>query len=636
MKKIISLIMVAALALSCCVSLSGCAKNSDGKFEIAMITDGAPVNDKGYNQYTWNGVNSYAKEKEVSCRYYQPSLNDEGELEIDEIEKYIDLAVKNGAKKIVLPGEKFAVAAYEIAPTYNDVQFILIDAYPHSQDNDALRMQSNVECIRFNKLQAGFLAGYSAFVSGSKNNKGKLVRQYNTKLGFLGSVASQDATDYGAGFVQGIAFAADEKGVPTSLDYAEYDSLFLDYDYSFTIKPVYVKRDEAKKDTFKVNVIDGIGSGVYTDGENVTITANSAPEGKKFDHWETKSDTKGVKDKKVNISSKKDYSMNLLVGDCDCTITAVWADADTVPVTITEADGATAHEVINAEKDTNAWIEAPAAESGMIFDHWECNTKDAVEDVNSKGTSVKVGSDAVTVTPVYTESENPTFNVIVEKGTGTGSYVTGDEVKVVADAPEDGYMFYKWENVDNQGLSTGIAMDNEYCYHTTFEMVDRYASIVEKMYDDGTQVVFAGGNSVEDSIFNASGNFDYAVYTFGSGIDEGSKNNCLASVVTDYGNAVQLVLDDFKGGSFFVGDVSNDCIYVTGMSLDKYELDEEGNPKTDKNGKEIENANYNEDYATVFNSLKENKIKMINAQKGADIRNLNKSRCLTVNYWVVE
>ena len=636
MKKIISIVMVAVLALTCCFALSGCAKKNDGKFELALITDGGAVNDKSYNQYTWNGIKSYADENEISCRYYQPSLDENGDLSVDEIEKYIELAVKNGAKKIVLPGEKFAVASYEIAPTYKDIQFILIDAYPHSQGDEALRMQSNVECVRFNKLQAGYLAGYSAFITGSKDNKGKVVREYNTKLGFFGSVASQDAADYGAGFVQGLAYAADQKGIPTVLDYAEFDSLFLDYDYSFTIKPIYVKRDEAKKKTFKVKVIDGVGSGVYTDGENVTITANPAPEGKKFDHWETKSDTEGVKDKKVNISSKKDYSMNLLVGDCDCTITAVWADTETVPVTITESDGTTAHEVINAEKDSSAWIEAPAAESGMVFDRWECNDKEAVEEVNSKGTNVNVGSDPVTVTPLYKASETPTFNVIVEKGTGTGSYVTGDEVKVVADAPEEGYMFYKWENVDNQGLSTGISMDNEYCYHTTFEMVDRFASIVEKMYDDGTQVVFAGGNPVEESIFSASDNFDYSVYTFGSGVDEGSKSNCLASVVTDYGNAVKLALADFKGGTFLVGDCSNDCIYVTGKSLDKYELDEEGNTKTDKEGKEIENGDYDEDYAAVYKQLKENKLKMINAQKGADIRKLNKSKCLTVDYWVVE
>ncbi len=636
MKRISALALALILAFTCAFAFSGCSKKDSEKSELVLITDGAPVNDKAYNQYTWNGLKAYSEENSVSCRYYQPSLNEEGELTTEEIAKYVDLAVKGGAKQIVLPGEKFAVAAYEIAPTYKDVQFVLIDAVPHSRDDDTMRLQSNVECIKFNKLQAGFLAGYCSVINGSYDIKNNKIRDYNTKLGFLGSVASQDATDYGAGYLQGAEYAADEKSVPVYLDYAEYDSLFLNYDYSFTIKPVYVKREEAKKDTFKVNVVDGIGSGVYTDGENVTITANPAPEGKVFDHWEAKSDTKGVKDKKVNISSKKDPSMNLLIGDCDCTITAVWADAKTVPVTVTAADGATAAQVLNVPENSNAWIEAPAAENGMVFDHWESSMEDIVEDVQSKGTNVKVGNQAVAVTPVYRESEVPTFNLMVENGTGTGSYVTGDIIKVVADAPEEGYMFYKWENVDNQGLSTGIAMDNEYCYHAEFEMVDRYASIVEKMYDEGCQVVFAGGNSVSDSIFVAADSFDYNVYTFGSGIDEGSKSKCIASVVTDYGNAIKLALKDYKGGSIFTGDCSNDCIYVTGKSVNEFELESDGTPKTDKKGNKIEDKNYSADYASTIKKLNDGSIKLINVQKGADLKSVVNSKCLTFNYWVVE
>ena len=631
MKKIISTVLAVTLFISCAVLFTGCAKNKVESFELVMITDGATISDKSYNQYAWNGVKAYADENGISCRYYQPSLSEDGELTTEEITKYIQLAADNGAKQIVLPGEKFAVSAYEIAPTFKDIQFILIDAYPHSQDDDTMRLQSNVECVRFNKIQAGFLAGYSAVISGMYDKKGNKVRENNTKLGFLGSVSEQNAADYGSGYVQGIAYAADEKGAPVYLDYAEYDSLFLDYDYSFTIKPVYVKRDEAKKETFKVNVIDGIGSGVYTDGENVTITANPAPEGKIFDHWEVKSDTEGVKDKKVNISSKKDASMNLLVGDCDCTITAIWADAETVKISVEDKK-------IDyfAPKNSSYWVEAPPAENGMVFDHWECNDEAALEDAYSKGTNVNVGESDIVINPVYVPSEKPTFNVIVEHGTGTGSYVTGDEVKVVADAPEDGYMFYKWENIDNQGLSTGIAMDNEYCYHTTFEMVDRYASVVEKMYDDGCQVVFAGGNEVEDSIFTAADNFDYEVFTFGAGIDEGSKSRCFASVVTDYGNAVKLVLGDFKGGQIFTGNCENGCIYVTGKSVNEYELDENGEVKKDKKGNDIKDGNYDADYAAVYKALSENKIAIIPAEKGADVRNLVKSKCLTLNYWVVE
>lgn len=615
MKKLFAAVLAFVMVITCLPAFAGCSKK-DSTYDLVLITDGDTITDGGYNQSAWDGVKAFGDENNMTYRYYQPNADESGTLSLDTIEKYIDLAVNGGAEYIVLPGEDFAVAAYEYAPTYSDVNFILVGAYPHSQDDTSARFQSNVMCVTFNYLQAGFLAGYTSVADGY------------TKLGYLGSVDSVSSGDYGAGYVQGAAYAADEKGIPVVLDYADYDSAILDYDYSFKIKPVYQKVEDAKEDTFKVTVVDGIGSGVYTDGENVTITANPAPEGKVFDHWEVKSDTEGVKDKKVNISSKKKSSMNLLVGDCDCTITAVWADAKTVPVSITEADGATVHETLYPEENTSIWITAPAAEVGMVFDHWEADDESVFEDAGSAGTNVSVSDQGVTAVPVYVPSENPTFMVTVENGTGSGSYVAGEQISVVADAPEDGYMFYKWENVDSQGLATGIAMENEYCYTTTFEMVDRYASIVEKMYDDGAQVVFGGGNPLSDSIFTATWTFDYQVYAFGSGIDESSKGNCLASVVTDYGAAIKLALADYKGGTILMGSCENQCIYVTGKSMVPTYTDDDGNEQEDKN--------YNEGYANVYNALADGSIKTTNVQSGADVRLSYKSKCLTLNYWIRE
>lgn len=623
MKKIISVLI--AVILVCCsiFAFSGCSKNKNASFDVVLITDGQTITDNSYNQSAWNGVKTFAEENNMTYRYYQPNMNDDGNLDIEIIRNYIDMAVSNGAKYIVLPGEDFAVSAYEIAPSYKDVNFLLVDAFPHSQDDISLRMQSNVMCVNFDELQAGFLAGYATVIDGY------------TKLGYLGSVASQTSGDYGAGFAQGAAYAADQTGTPVYLNYANYDSANLKYDYSFTIKAVYedIPNEKDSKETYyTVKVVDGIGSGTYKDGENVTITANAPAEGKVFDHWEVKSNTEGVKDKKVNISSDKNASMNLLVEKCDCTITAVYADAETVPVTITEADGVTAHEIIYTTKDSKPYIQAPAAESGMVFDHWESVDKDIIEDASSAGTNITVSDKAVTVVPIYTPSENPTFNVTVVNGTGSGAYVAGDHVNVVADAPEDGKMFVKWENIDNQGLSTGIAMENEYCYTTGFDMVDRYASIAEAMYDDGTQVVFGGGNPLSDSIFSATWSFDYPVYVFGSGYDESSKGNCLASVVTDYGAAINLALKAYKGGSIFTGDCSNECIYVTGKSL--------AETYKDKDGNEIDDKNYNKNYAAIYNALAGKKINLINMQSGGDVREaLSKafdSKCITINYWVIE
>lgn len=625
MKKIISILLSFVLFACCTLAFAGCSKNDNNTYDLVLITDGASISDKSYNQSAWDGVKAYAEENKMTYRYYQPNLEEDGTLKAETISDYIDLAAKNGAKFIVLPGEDFAVAAYEVAPTYKDINFILIDALPHSQDSEAIRQQSNVMCISFDELQAGFLAGYSSVIDGY------------TKLGYLGTVNHAKSGGYGAGYAQGAAYAADQAGIPVSLEYANYDAADLNYDYSISIKPVYKKVSEQKEATFKVKVIDGIGSGVYTDGENVSVSALPAPEGKAFDHWEVKSDTEGVKDKKVNISTKKEPTMNLLVGDCDCTITAVWKDADTVPVSIAKdtAQSAVA-ETINAEKNSKIWVTAPAAEPGLVFDHWEDAGEGVIEDVKASATNVNVADKAMTLIPVYTKSDVPTFKVNVEQGTGSGSYIAGDKINVVADAPEDGYMFYKWENIDAQGLSAGISMENEYCYTTSFEMVDRFASVAEKMYDSGTQVVFAGGNPKSDSVFTATNNFDFETFVFGSGIDEGSKGHCLASVVNDYGAAVKLALKDFKGASIFKADASNDCIYVTGKNFEQYQLDEDGNVAKDKDGKEIENEDYNKDYVDAYNALKDGKIKLTPVQSGADVRKTVSSKCLTINFWINE
>jgi hypothetical protein len=148
------------------------------------------------------------------------------------------------------------------------------------------------------------------------------------------------------------------------------------------------------------------------------------------------------------------------------------------------------------------------------------------------------------------------------------------------------------------------------------------------MYDDGAQVVFGGGNPLSDSIFSATWSYDYQVYAFGCGIDESSKGNCLASVVTDYGAGIKLALEDFKGGSILVGDCSNDCIYVTGKSVNATYTDSDGNEKED--------TSYNEGYANVYAGLANGSIKTTNVQSGADVRLSYSSKCLTLNYWIIE
>jgi basic membrane lipoprotein Med (substrate-binding protein (PBP1-ABC) superfamily) len=554
MKKITSVILALIMIIGC-ISLVGCSKKDTGDYNLVLITDGGAINDGAENESAWNGVKSYGDENFMTYRYYQPSLDENGKLTVDTIRKYIELAVNDKARFVILPGEAFAVGAYELAREFEDVNFILVDAYPHAENDNVMRFQSNVMCVSFNALQAGFLAGYCSVADGY------------TKLGYLGSVNADKSANYGAGFAQGAAVAADIKKTPVILDYANYDDQNLDYDYSFTVKATYKKVSDEKEKTYKVNVVNGLGSGVYTDGQNVAITANPPEKGKAFDHWETKSDTDGVRDRKVNISSKSKETMNLLVGDCDCTITAVYEDAK------------------------------------------EEESKEAEENQNAQDNNLK-------------------FNVIVENGTGSGSYSAGETVKIVSDVPKDGYMFDKWVSVDNKGLKTGVSMENEYDYATEFVMVDRVASIAETMYDSGAQVIFGGGCPVSDSIFTATNSFDYQVWAYGSGVDESSKGNCVASVVNDYGAGIKLALAAYQPGGIVSAGCENGCIYVTGKSLEE--------STTDKKGNVVENKEYNDEYAMIYNALADGKLSPINMLPGGDISEIVSSACLTINYWVTE
>lgn len=615
MKRFFSVILSFSVLLSCFFALAGCSKNSKNVFDLVFITDGGTINDGAYNQSAWNGVRDFADSSDMSCRYYQPSLDKNKQLDDNTVENYIKLAVNEEAKYIIMQGEKMSTFVEKFAPQYGDVKFLLVDAYPHKEGSDVAEKIDNVMTVSFDTLQAGYLAGYASVIKG------------NDKVGYFGSVSDSNSAYYGAGFVQGAVKAAEDSATNVICDYANYDADNLDYDYSFNIQPVYKKISECEEKTFKVNVVGGIGSGVYADGENVTIIADKPYKDKAFDHWEVKSNTKGVKDKKVNISSDKKSTMNLLVGDCDCTITAVWNDTETVQIIVAKKSVVSLSSLCDeytVEKNSTTLVTAPPADKGMVFDHWECDDKDAIEDINSSSTNVTVKDDTVSIVPVYVKSDAPTFDVIVKNGTGSGSYKTGDKVTVVANPPKDGYMFYKWENVDNQGNSTGIAMTNEYCYITDFEMIDRYSSIAEMMYNDGAQVIFGGGNSRAESIFTATWKIERQVYGFGYGYDQNSMGNCLSSVVTDYRTAVMNALKEYNGGTSYEGNCANNCLYVVNMSTQKTYKDKKGNKINDKN--------YNEKYAAVYNALADGTIKP--NQPADDVRTVVNSKNITLNYWV--
>lgn len=172
--------------------------NGEGA-EIAMITDVGTIDDKAFNQGTWEGVKMYAEEKGISHKYYKPA-----EKSDDAYYSAIDLAVKGGAKVVVTPGYLFEPAIFKAQTTYPDVNFILLDGYPNNGEEGGdyvEKTEANAVGIKYAEEQSGFLAGYAA------------VKEGYTKLGFMGGMAVPAVVKFGYGFVQGADVAAKEMGV---------------------------------------------------------------------------------------------------------------------------------------------------------------------------------------------------------------------------------------------------------------------------------------------------------------------------------------------------------------------------------------------------------------------------------------
>lgn len=197
MKKILSILLscVLGLGLVACNSSSSNKSSSDSK-EIAMITDIGTIDDKSFNQGTWEGIEAYAKKHNLSHEYYKPAKQS-----TDSYLEAIELAVKDGAKVVVAPGYLFEESIYIAQDQYPDVNFILIDGNPHDSTGKDYKTNDNAVSIVFAEEQSGYLAGYAA------------VKEGYTKLGFMGGIAFPAVVRFGYGFVQGADAAAKELSI---------------------------------------------------------------------------------------------------------------------------------------------------------------------------------------------------------------------------------------------------------------------------------------------------------------------------------------------------------------------------------------------------------------------------------------
>jgi basic membrane protein A len=203
MKKI----LMFAVLLAGAFTLASC-QAAETTFKVAMVTDVGDIDDKSFNQGTWEGIVEWAEENDVSHKYYRPTADED-----DARLAAIDLAVAGGAEIVVTPGFMFEVVIYTAQTKYPDVKFVLIDGAPHAGDYATYETTANTKSILFKENESGFLAGYASVMEGYR------------ELGFMGGIAVPAVVRFGLGYVAGAYHAARELGATTW----EFDPAYYAY-----------------------------------------------------------------------------------------------------------------------------------------------------------------------------------------------------------------------------------------------------------------------------------------------------------------------------------------------------------------------------------------------------------------------
>lgn len=182
----------------------GCSQpaGGDGLLRAGMVTDAGPVDDKSFNQGTWEGLVKAGRDFQIKAKYLKPAGTTSADYD-REIANLHDA----GYGIIVTPGFKFENSIYTAQTKYPDTKFVLIDGLPRAPgDFNKTLIGPNTVAINFAEQEAGFLAGVAAALQLPKGD-----------FAFIGGMEIPPVQRFNWGFQQGINYANESLGTAISL-----------------------------------------------------------------------------------------------------------------------------------------------------------------------------------------------------------------------------------------------------------------------------------------------------------------------------------------------------------------------------------------------------------------------------------
>jgi len=174
------------------------------QLKVGMVTDSGTIDDKSFNQGTWEGIQKAQADLGIESNYLKPAGTTEADY-LNEIANLYD----TGYKFIVTPGFKFETAIFNAQDKYKDAKFVLIDGAPNNgKEGDARvsEVKANTVSIFFAEHESGFVAGVAT-----------ALQLKEGELGFIGGMEIPPVQKFNWGFQQGIKYANDNLATKVSL-----------------------------------------------------------------------------------------------------------------------------------------------------------------------------------------------------------------------------------------------------------------------------------------------------------------------------------------------------------------------------------------------------------------------------------
>ncbi len=163
---------------------------------VGMVTDSGTIDDRSFNQGTWEGLEKAAKELGLTYTYLQPNGTTTGDYTTAIYDLY-----DQGYRFIACPGYLFEDAVREVQAECPDLLILLIDS---TLGDD---VAPNTVTVSYYEHESGFLAGVATAVELGEGS-----------VGFVGGIEIPSVQKFNWGFQQGVTYANENFGSNIVMD----------------------------------------------------------------------------------------------------------------------------------------------------------------------------------------------------------------------------------------------------------------------------------------------------------------------------------------------------------------------------------------------------------------------------------